>query len=161
MSNIIHSRMQAVVTPEQSNAVKAALQTLNTQLPFLTGLTTEERSTLPSMNVNNKIFTEDALNAAHNNSSWIPTYLSVTNMQTDFDLYNQLDELILILRQALEKMEDTQRIAGFEAYTSALALYRMFGSAADAGVPGADVIYDQLKARFIANTGVAAVPTVS
>ena len=35
---------------------------------------------------------------------------------------------------------------------SALALYRLFGSAAEAGVPGADTIVDHLKERFNQST---------
>jgi hypothetical protein len=41
---------------------------------------------------------------------------------------------------------------GSEVYVSALALYHLFGSAADAGVPGADAIVDPLKERFTQTT---------
>ena len=151
MPNLNFNRMNVTATPEQVNAVKAALQAINTNLPFLTGLTPEERSTLPSINVNNKVFTEDAINAGLNNASLIPSYVSVANMQSDLTLFHQLDELILLTKQTLEKLEDTQLLAGSEAYTSALALYRLFGSAAEAAVPGADSIYAQLKERFTSN----------
>lgn len=39
-------------------------------------------------------------------------------------------------------------LAGSEAYISSLTSYRMFGAAASAGVPGADSIYETLKARL-------------
>ena len=151
MPNLNFNRMNVTATSEQVNAVKAALQAINTNLPFLTGLTPEERSSLPSINVNNKVFTEDAINAGLNNASLIPSYVSVANMQSDLTLFHQFDELILLTKQTLEKLEDTQLLAGSEAYTSALALYRLFGSAAEAAVPGADSIYVQLKERFTAN----------
>lgn len=51
----------------------------------------------------------------------------------------------------LEKLEDTQILAGSEAYVSALTGYKLFGAAADAGLPGADAIYDSLKTRFTYN----------
>ncbi len=66
-------------------------------------------------------------------------------------LFTQTDELLLLIRQLLEKVEDTHMLAGSEAYVSALISYKLFGSAADAGMPGADAIYDQLKARFANN----------
>ena len=91
MPNLNFNRMNVTATSEQVNAVKAALQAINTNLPFLTGLTPEERSSLPSINVNNKVFTEDAINAGLNNASLIPSYVSVANMQSDLTLFHQFD----------------------------------------------------------------------
>lgn len=129
-------------------------------LPFLVGLTTEERIALPSINVSNKAFTEDAINAGVNNPTLIPSYVSVVNMKNDMLLFTQLDEIIMMTKQLLEKMEDTQLLAGSEAYTSALTLYKLFGSAADAGVGGTDAIVTQLKQRF-AGQGGSAIPAVN
>ena len=78
----------------------------------------------------------------------LPGYLNVATMQTDLQLFSQLDELTPLVRQLLEKLEDTQILAGSEAYVSALAGYRLFGAASEAGIPGADAVYDGLKARF-------------
>jgi hypothetical protein len=152
MSNINDNRLNVTMTPAQITAVKAALQTIQTNMPFLTGLTVEERIALPKINVSNKAFTEDAINSALNNANMIPSYFSTTNLQTDYNLYVQLDELILLVDQVAERISDTQMLAGSEAYVSALASYRLFGAAADAGVQGADAIYDRLKNRF-ANQG--------
>ncbi len=152
MSNINDNRLNITMTPAQITAVKTALQTIQTNMPFLTGLTIEERIALPKINVSNKAFTEDAINAAVNNASMIPSYFNTATLQTDFNLFEQLNELILLVDQVAEKMSDTQMLAGSEAYVNALASYRLFGAAADAGVPGADAIYDLLKSRF-ANQG--------
>ena len=153
MSNLSNNRLSIVATATQIAAVKTALQTINTNLPFLIGLTTDERIALPAINVNNKAFTEDAINAAANNTALIPSYVNVPNMQNDLSLFIQLDEIILLVKQLLERLEDTQMLAGSEAYTSALAVYRLISSAADAGVPGADAINAQLKARFAGQGG--------
>jgi hypothetical protein len=51
-----------------------------------------------------------------------------------------------------ERIDDTKMLAGSEAYNVALSLYKSFGSAADAGVLGADSIVDQLKQRFASKT---------
>ncbi len=159
MSNLTNNRLNITATAAQITAVKSALQTISTNLPFLIGLTKQERGALPTIDVNNKAFTEDAINAAVNNPSLLTNYLSVPNMQTDLTLFTQLDELTLITRQLLERLEDTQLLAGSEAYVSALTVYKLVGSAADAGVPGADAIYDQLKARFAGQGGSGQTPT--
>ncbi|MBW4360242.1 hypothetical protein [Flavobacterium taihuense] len=153
MANLTNNRINTTATAAQITAVKTALQTITTNLPFLVGLTTEERIALPSINVSNKAFTEDAINAGVNNPTLIPSYVSVGGMQNDMLLFTQLDEIIMMTKQLLEKMEDTQLLAGSEAYTSALTLYKLFGSAADAGVAGTDAIVSQLKQRFAGQGG--------
>lgn len=153
MTNLSNNRINATATAAQITAVKTALQTIATNLPFVIGLTVDERIALPAINVNNKAFTEDAINVAVNNASLIPSYVSVPNMQNDLTLFTQLDEIIVLTKQLLERLEDTQLLAGSEAYVGALAVYKLVGSAADAGVPGADAIYGQLRLRFAGQGG--------
>ena len=155
MSNLTNNRLNITATAAQITAVKTALQTINTNMPFLIGLTVDERIALPAIDVNNKAFTEDAINAAVNNPSLVASYLSVPNMQNDMALYTQLDEIKGLVNQLLEKIEDTQLLAGSEAYVSALAFYKLVGAAAEAGVAGADAVADLLRARFAGQGGTA------
>ena len=148
MSNLNNNRINTTLTEEQISSVKTAIQSIHAQLPILTGLTVEERINLPKINVANKAFTEDAINAISNNAEMLPSFLNVTHMQNDLNLFTQLDELTGLVRQLLEKLEDTQMLAGSESYVSALTGYKLFSAAAEAGVPGSDSIYDNLKARF-------------
>lgn len=148
MSNLTNNRLNITATAAQITSVKGAIQNININFPFLVGLTQEERMALSTIDVSNKAFTEDAINAALNNATLLPSYISVTNMQADLALFMQLDEIILMLKQTLEKLQDTQLLAGSEAFAASLTLYKLFGSAADAGMPGADAIYNQLKLRF-------------
>ena len=148
MSNLTNNRLNITATAAQIAAVKTAYQTILTNLPFLAGLTVEERSSLPAIDVSNKAFTEDAIAAGVNNAGLLPGYISPASMQTDLSLFSQLDELILLHNQLGEKLQDTQLLAGSEAYVGALTLYKLFASAAEAGVPGSDTIYAQLKQRF-------------
>ena len=152
MSNLTNNRLNVSMTAAQIAAVKGAIATINTNMPFLIGLMIEERITLPKIDVNNKAFTEDAINAAVNNSAMLPSYINVANMQSDLQLYNQIEELRSITAQTLERLEDTQMLAGSESYVNALTIYKMFGAAAEAGVSGSDTVYLQLKERF-SNSG--------
>ena len=158
MSNLTNNRLNITATAEQITAVKTAIQTISTNLPFLIGLTAAERTALPAIDVNNKAFAEDAIHAGANNASLIPSYVSVEDMQNDMLLFNQLEEIAGLIKQLLEKVEDTKLLAGSEAYVSALALYKLFGAASEAGVPGSDVIVSQLKARFAKQGGAAKAP---
>lgn len=153
MSNINNNRINSTLTEAQISAVKDAVQNIYSNIPFLFGLTVEERIRLPKINVANKVFTEDAINAILNNAGMLPNYLNVQNIQTDMQLFVQLDELTGLVRQLLEKLEDTQILAGSEAYVSALVGYRLFGAAAEAGISGSDAVYESLKARFTVSSG--------
>ncbi len=152
MANITNNRLNVTATEAQITAVKDALLTIATNLPFLIGLTAEERTALPSMDVNNKAFTEDAVNGAVNNPTLIPAYVNITHLQNDLTLFTQLDEVLTLARQLCERIEDTKILAGSEAYNAARIFYQAVKSAAEAGVAGADTLSDQLGLRF-ANQG--------
>ncbi len=117
-------------------------------------LTTEERSSIPKMNVSNKAFVSDVVVAMKNNADVLPAYINPTLIETDYKLYEQLEEFLSISESITEKLSDTQMLAGSEAYSNALTAYRLFGAAAKAGINGADSTYDTLASRF-AQTGAA------
>jgi hypothetical protein len=146
------------MTPAQVTDVKNAITAINTAINFSVSLTTDERASLPKISVANKSFTEDAINAIANNASLFPAYLDVKLMQNDLELYRQLDELSTMLRQTLERIEDTRILAGSEAYVSALSIYKLVGAAASAGVQGTDTIYEQLRERFTVSTNTNPTP---
>jgi hypothetical protein len=50
-------------------------------------------------------------------------------------------------------------LAGSEAYIGGLSTYKLIASAADAGVPGADAIFSQLKQRFAGQGGTGTIPS--
>jgi len=155
MSNTTINRVNATLTPEAVKTVKNAIAGIQQALPFLVGLTPAERMSLPKISVSNKVFTEDAIQAAVNNPDILPGFIKPQDLQTDLDLYHALDELVLLVAQTAEKLADTQLLAGSEAYTSALTIYKIFGAAAGTGVAGSKTVHEQLRQRF---TG-AAVPT--
>lgn len=148
MSNITNNRVSANIDAATIKSVKEALASVNEKLPFLLGLKPEERQSIPKISEVNKVFTADAIVAIKNNSNLLPAYLSADEISKDYNLYEQLDELVQLSQQLTEKLSDTQMLAGSEAYVSALTAYRLFEAASNAGLPGTDTIYDQLKQRF-------------
>lgn len=147
------NRLSVTLTPAAITAIKAAIATVDTQLPFLIGLTNAERKALPKIDVNNKVFVEDALTAINNNGGILPNYINAVEIGKDLELFEQLDELVQLVGQLYDKLKDTQMLAGSEAYVSSLVAYKLFASAADAGLPGAESIYNQLKQRFTVSGG--------
>lgn len=153
MSNTTINRVNATLTPEATQTVKDAIAGIQQALPFLVGLTPNERISLPKISVSNKVFTEDAIQAALNNPEILPGFIKPQDLKIDLDLFHALDELVLLVQQMAEKLADTQLLAGSEAYASALTIYKIFAAAAGTGVAGSKTVYEQLRQRF---TGAAA-----
>jgi len=148
MSNLLNNRINTVATAAQIAGAKAALQNFGANLPFLIGLTKKERDDLVGIDVDNKAYVEDALNSGINNPAVVPSFASIPNMQLDLTLFNQLDELKLLINQLLERVEDTQLLAASEALNTSKFIYGGAKAAAEAGVPGADAIVALLSKRF-------------
>ncbi len=148
MSTVTNNRISAMMDPFVIVQVRDAFQTLSNHFPFLVGLNPEERSSLPKMNVVNKQFVSDAFYAIQNNPTMFPPFLSAVELNKDLTLFNQLDEFVTMAQQLTEKLRDTQILAGSEAYVASLAIYKSLGTASNAGMIGADTIYEQLGERF-------------
>ncbi|WP_436415110.1 hypothetical protein [Petrimonas sp.] len=161
MANLTNNRISVALTAEAEQQVRAGISMIQEAMPFLVGLTAAERITLPKINVSNKVFTEDAINAAVNNPLLLPSFVNVEEMRADLLLFEKLDELSVVLKQLQEKVSDSQLLAGSEAYSSALAVYKIIGAAADAGIEGTKAIYDQLKERFTRATSTPPSPAES
>ena len=148
MSNITSNRISVEIEDTELAKIKSYLQSTAASMPFLIGLTIDERIALPKMNDSNKTFVEDAMNAIINNSDMLPGYFNAKELAKDLMLFKQLDELYLLASQLAEKINDTRLLCGSEAYVTALTAYRLFDAAAKAGIAGADTINDLLKVRF-------------
>ena len=146
--NITINRLNTVMPDADIAEVKGFIKNIYGKMPFLIGLTNDERVTLPKISENNKVFVGDSINAVVNNAPMLPSYLNVADIKSDLTLYEQLDELEMLALQLVEKIQDTRMLCGSVAYVSSLAAYRLFEAAAMAGIPGADAIYDALKQRF-------------
>jgi len=151
--NITINRLNTTMSEADMATVKKYFNSMYSLMPFLIGLTTDERVSLPKINEGNKVFVADSINALANNAPMLPAYLNVADIQTDLTLYEQLDELEGIAMQLVEKIQDTRMLCGSEAYASSLAAYRLFEAAASAGLPGADTVYSALKQRFAGQGG--------
>jgi len=148
MPNLNSNRIDATLTAASIQEAKNELHSFEDLLPFLTGLTPQERMTLPKINVSNKIFVEDSLMHIQNTPGVLPPYVDVVKLKNDLVLYTQMDELLSVARRIVEKLEDTMMLAGSEAFVMSLVAYRLFAAAAVAGVPGADTAYNHLQQRF-------------
>lgn len=162
MANITDNRINQTISPADLTAINAEITNLNASLSFLQALTDPERDGLLSLDVDNKVFVDDALDEISNNpnnAAILPPFINSGYLKNDITLFEQLDSIESELRNLLSRISDTKRIAGHEAYVISLTAYNLYGIATNAGIPGAKQSYDRLKVRF-AGQGRTSQPTV-
>jgi len=149
MGNLTENRLNATIAATEIAAINATIASITTKLP-VASLDDSQRSAFKAMDVNNKIFTEDVLTElAVSGAGIVPPYINATFIGNDMALYEQMDGIEAALQNLLQKVTDIKRIAGHEAYTAALSVYRMYDAANNAGIPGAKQGYDKLRERFL------------
>ena len=160
MSNLNPNKLNLTYLAADMALMKSNANATIAKIPAGATLTEEERASGGDINVDNKIFVDDALNELKSNGAVImPAWLSIPNLANDVAFYDQSEELISLYQSIVLRLKDAQRIAGREALINARKAYEQYKSAADGGVPGAQSSYDKLKVRF-EKAGVTAPQTV-
>jgi hypothetical protein len=148
MSNLNSNRVSASMTPAQQTSVKAALKSLQTNLPGLIGLTPEERMMIPKVAWNNKPFVEEAMLHLAKSPEFLPAYLNGDELVKDHTYFTQLANFVAEMEKLASMVADTQMLTGSELYVACLSYYKSVKEAALNGIPGAMPIYLSLKRRF-------------
>ncbi len=150
-NNMPTNRVSATLSTTDLLDITNAITTINSKLPFLITLTYDERKSLPKLGDKTLAFVTKSLELANQRPDILPGNLSVAEFGKDVTLYTQLYSVIQSLTLLMEKLEDTQVIAGSEAYSAALIVYQTAKiSGADLG--GLEAVLDDLAKRFAKKT---------
>lgn len=127
--------------------VHKAIQTLEDLMPFLVNLTAEKKKSLIKLGDKSLPFVQKCHELAVQNPDFLPRNFRVEDMSRDLDVFNKLFNVQLKMNILMEKIEDTYKEAGSNAYTSALTVY---SSAKISGksLGGMESILDELGKRF-------------
>lgn len=138
--------IDATITPEQVEQILAVLKTVQKQLPFLVGLSAQERRQLVKMGRKSQTFAARALDMAVQHSDIMPRHLNVEEARRDLALFEALNPILQAVSHLRELIEDTQMLAGSEAYATARLAYN---SAKVSGKNlGLDDIVEDLSQQF-------------
>ncbi|TAF73862.1 MAG: hypothetical protein EAZ53_11395 [Bacteroidetes bacterium] len=129
------------------DAIKAALATINSKLPFLINLTNEERKNLLKMGPKSIDFVQSSLRVVNNNASILPASFSAVEFAKDVNVYVPLSEIQLLISSLNEKLNDTAMAVGSEAMRQSLDVYD-YVKTASKRTPGLKSIVDELGQRF-------------
>jgi hypothetical protein len=140
------NRIHATLATADREKILAKADEIAALLPFLVDLTPEERRALPKMGDRSRSFVERSLEVARQDDSFLPRSFDVSHFESDVALYLALDGVRQRLASLLELVEDTQILAGSEAYLAALDLYH-HAKRAGRGA-GLDDLLDRVGKRF-------------
>lgn len=143
----------SVQIPEADlQAAKDALATIQTTLsPYLKALSPSERRVLPKMGDGTEPFVSKVMDYAASDAQFVPPFVSVPEMELDWNIVQNLLPLLRAVSQLQSNLNDTVSLAGSECYVSALSYYNSVKLAAKMNVPGAKIIYEDLRQRFEGN----------
>ena len=152
MANLTENKLNTIISAADLATIATSINTIASKLPA-GSLTDDQRLSFKGIDIENKIFVEDVITELQvSGTGIIPVYINSSFIQNDLALFEQLDGVETNLKNVLQKISDLKRIAGDEAYGMALATYRMYDGANQAGISGAKQSYDKLKMRFDAQT---------
>ncbi|WP_321375896.1 hypothetical protein [uncultured Draconibacterium sp.] len=145
----MEDRFSFHLTDEEKQQIGQAIQLLATVLePKLMTLTPEERKELPKMGDKTVAFVEKAIEYAQQYPQYMPAFIDVPEARSDFEAVRDIRIIYTVLFRLCTEMDDSMTIAGSEAYTSALSIYKVLKNAASMGQPGAETAVNELGERF-------------
>jgi len=116
--------------------------------PYFVGLTPSERQTLVKMETDSIRFLELSHGIAVENPELFPAFMKVAIFREEFSIARELWVVVNKINQLKANIDDTGMLAGNYAMETALTFYHTVKIAAKRDIPGARVIYEELKPAF-------------
>ncbi|MGD8781768.1 MAG: hypothetical protein PVH88_22735 [Ignavibacteria bacterium] len=142
------NRVSAALEQTDLDEILTSLSGIETKLSFLVDLSIDEKMQLVKFGDRSVAFVNKALELINRTDEFLPRSFDVEEFKKDADLYNKLYSILQPMRMLLEKLEDTQMLAGSEAYSSALLVYQHAKMSKNT-LGGLESIVDDLGKRFV------------
>ena len=117
-------------------------------MPYLTGLSVEDRKTMVKMSDGTLAFVEKTGLFAKSNPEFSPNFLDVNEMIKDLEAATALKPIFDAAAIICSNVEDTMMLCGSEAYLGARYYYNSVSYAAKQGNLSAKPIAEDLSKRF-------------
>lgn len=144
------NKLDIAFTAAQETAINNDIKDINTNFTFAQNLTEAEKLQNPTINNARLPYVKRTVEIhAVNNPDLVSGFAgTLVNAQNDWTVYNQLEGFVQQLLSLLEKMRETQDVAGAELYSFMLEVYATAKRAAGNNVPGAQAVVDDLATLF-------------
>lgn len=149
--------VSAELSDEDQALILSSIAVIQEKLPFLIGLSPDERKRLCHMGDKSRSFVNKAVELALQNDELIPRFLDVDELQRDLALLDALYPIMMAIARLQELLEDTYRQVGSEAYEAARTVYK---SARDYGQnAGVNSSVEEMGRRFAYKSRKVSEPT--
>ena len=145
MENKIDFQMTAV----EKQAIQDAIELIKTNTPWRIVLTPDERSASIHLGEKSFALVEKTRDYMLQNPHLVPSYIDVAAFLHDVDAARNLNEMLRLLAPVTQSLEDTLTLTGMDAMAAAMVFYNAVKIAAQNNAEGAEVIYTDLKQRFV------------
>ena len=142
------NRISAIVTQADKDAITADLAAIAAKLPFLMGLSDDDRKFLPKMRDKSLAFDEKCTDYMTSLPDLVPGFVKVAEVAKDRALREELAAIARQINGLNEMVEDTLTQVCSEIWMADLSFYQSVRQAAKRGVPGAQAAYDDMATRF-------------
>ena len=142
------NRVSAVLGDAEIAELRTQIAALRARLPFLVNLSPQDRKELPKLGDKTVGFDEKCQTYMESNPEFLPGFVDTAELDRDRALRSQMLRIAPDLLLLAEQIEDTLTVLGSEIVMVDFAYYQGVREAARRGLPGAQLIYDDLRARF-------------
>lgn len=119
----MNNQIESNLTVEEFANVRASVQSIREGLPFLQGVSAQERLRLYKLGDKSLMFVQRALEASRLNANMLPRQFSVEDFENSLDLFLQLKALHQDLLSLSELVLDTKILVGSELQQISLSVY--------------------------------------
>ena len=144
------NKIDVVLSGPELTTIQNSITALLETLPVSFNLTKEERVELQNISNERYPYVQRAIENHAPANPILVTGIAGTLAEAENDLafYDQMENFIGQLKQVIEVYEDTQQVAGSEAYVWLREFYAASQRAAENQVPGSDAVVDDLATLF-------------
>jgi hypothetical protein len=138
-----------VMSEEDFTALKQKIAELETKVTeFAIEMHIDNKRSMGILGDRSLPFTEHTFMLANERKELVPQYVNMEEFKKDLDLYKKCKELLKMLEIVHERVLDTYIGAGSDAFGAARKIYNYVKGLVKVNMPGASVIYDELKKRY-------------
>ena len=148
MGNLNENRINAILSDLDVDKILNALDDAIAVVPDV-ALTDEERKSMVSMDVDNRIFAENVLTELDNGAdALLPSYVIKDNLRKDLAFSNQMLRVASKVALLERRVSDAARVANGEAMTFSSLTYNLLKAASNAGISGTKEPAMRLAERY-------------
>ncbi len=148
-----NSHNQSIPQAELDEIKQSIEKALSLLKPYTIPLTPAERSNMAKLGDKTLAFVDKTNAYSVANPDLCPSYFNQDEFAIDFNDYQKLRPLVVLVEQLLHQIEDTMTMAGSEAYIASLSFYNSAKDAAKRDIPGAKDVYEDLMIRVPQDNG--------